>query len=492
MKYLYLLLFAFAIFAFLPSVKVLAKEFVINAVMPAVTNYSPGAANQTIANDIELHIADEVLRIAQRQLIAYQFGQPLKIDKNTGVTYTATRYERLPLPFAPLSEGVAAAGEAITIAQVQATAQQWGDLVRVTDVADMTIKHPLFKQAIRLIAIQQPETIERNVLNTLLTGTQVNYSGTSKTSRFAIAAGDVLTTANIGAMVGSLRTFGAPEFMGDERIDMKIDAGAYKDASRKPAAKSHYVAMCHPLVEQDLMQNTTISTAFSYSDVNRLYNAELGEWGGTRFCRTNMMPYWTGVALVSGTAGTAGALATASYYILLTASPVATSVEQKVYQVSGAISVTGATGSIAVTLPTLPGYTFNVYIGTTTSPTNLALSASGPAVGPLAGQATQLASGATVILTGVGTAQTPPAPVATGVTVFPTIFFGMDAYGQVLLDNVEYHYLRDADKSDPMNQTRVVSWKMMYGTIILNQAYMARYESASAFTPGYTQGTATE
>jgi hypothetical protein len=28
----------------------------------------------------------------------------------------------------------------------------------VTDVADMTIKHPLFKQAIRLIGIQQPET----------------------------------------------------------------------------------------------------------------------------------------------------------------------------------------------------------------------------------------------------------------------------------------------------------------------------------------------
>ena len=123
---------------------------------PGVTNYSPGAGGQTIANDIELHIQDEVLRLSQRQLVAYQFGQPLRIEKNTGVTYTATRYERLPLPFAPLSEGVPAAGESISIAQVSATAQQWGDLVRVTDVADMTIKHPLFKQAIRLIALQQP------------------------------------------------------------------------------------------------------------------------------------------------------------------------------------------------------------------------------------------------------------------------------------------------------------------------------------------------
>jgi hypothetical protein len=79
---------------------------------PGLTNFSPGAGGQTIANDIELHIRDEVLRIAQRQLVAYQFGQPLRIQKQSGVIYTATRYERLPLPFAPLSEGVAPGGQA--------------------------------------------------------------------------------------------------------------------------------------------------------------------------------------------------------------------------------------------------------------------------------------------------------------------------------------------------------------------------------------------
>jgi len=456
-----------------------------------LTNYSPGASGQTLANDIELHIADEVLRIAQRQLVAYQFGQPLTINKQTGVTYTATRYERLPLPFAPLAEGVAAAGEAITIAQVSATAQQWGDLVRVTDVADMTIKHPLFKQAIRLIGIQQPETIERNVLNILLTATQVNYAN-SKTSRANLVATDVMSPVEISKIVGALETFGAPTFNGDERIDMKVDADARTKASTKPDAMPHYVALIHPLPVQDLRQNSTIATAWSYSDLNRLYNNDLGEWGGARFCKTNMMPYWKGNAQVTGTAGTSGNLATASYYIVVTGSPAATSVEQQIYQVSGAISVTGPTGSISVTLPTLANYVFNVYIGTTSSPTNLALCASGPSTGPLAGQATQLASGSTVILSGVGVAQTPPAAPATGVTVFPTIFIGQDAYGQVLLDDVKYQYLDKGDKSDPMNQTRVVSWKMMYGTIILNNAYMARVESGSAFSPTYTAGTAVE
>jgi N4-gp56 family major capsid protein len=466
-------------------------SYLLAALSPGLTNYSPGPGGQTLANDIELHIRSEVLRIAQRQLVAYQFGQALRIEKNTGITYTATRYERLPLPFAPLAEGVAAAGESITIAQVSASAQQWGDLVRVTDVADMTIKHPLFKQAIRLIAIQQPETVERNVFGILMTGTQVNYAN-SKATRALVLATDVMSPVEIGKIVGALETFGAPQYHGDERTDMKLDADRYQK-TKSPSVSPHYVALTHPLVTQDLRQNVTIATAWSYSDLNKLYNNDLGEWGGVRFCKSNMVPYWTGVALVTGTPSVnGGALATASYYIQVTGSPTATSVEQKIYQVSGALSTTGPSGSISVTLPTLAGYVFSVYIGTSTSPTNLALSSSGPSTGPLAGQATQLPSGATVILSGIGTAQTPTAAPGTGVTVYPTFFFGTDAYGQVLLDDVKYSYLSSADKSDPMNQTRVVSWKMMYGTIILNNAYMARVESGSAFSPSYTSGTATE
>ena len=303
-----------------------------------------------------------------------------------------------------------------------------------------------------------------------------------------------IASIEIGKIIGSLKTFGAPLFGGDERVDMYEDADARLKVMTKAGAMPHIVGLMHPLVTQDLLQNSTIATALSYSNINALYNNDLGAWGGARFCETNMMPFWTGVATVgNGTASTTGGtLATGTYYLQVTASPAATSVEQKIYQVASGTSVTGPNGSISITLPTLAGYVFNVYIGTSSAPSNLATTISGPNTGPLAGQATQLPSGSTVVLTGVGVAQTPPAAPATGVTVYPTIFFGMDAYGQVLLDDVEYHYLDKADKSDPQNQTKVVSWKMMYGTIILNNAYMARTESSSAFSPGYTAGTATE
>lgn len=450
-----------------------------------VTNVAAG-----FSSDVVPYIQEEVEPLARRQLVAYQFGKPLKLDINRGTTYTASRYQRLPLPFAQLQEGVAPTGEAMTLTQVSATAQQWGDLVRLTDVANLTVFHPIFQQAIQLIGLQMPETLERNTFNTLLSGSQVNYTN-GRANRAALVATDVMSPHEANKIYGAMQTYGAPRFMGDEREDMMIEAGAYRDPSKSPAVMQHYVALIHPLPAQDMRENAQVNTAWAFSDVNRLYNNELGPYGGVRYVETNMVPYWTGVALVSGTpSSSGGALTTsATYNIIVTGSPSQTSVEQQIYQVSGNISVTGPTGSISVTLPTLAGYTFSVYIGTSSTPTNLALSASGPAVGPLAGQATQLPSAATVILTGIGAAQTPPAAPATGVTVFPTFFIGNHSYGQVLLENPEFHYLTGADKSDPNNQTRVVSWKVFYGSIILNQAFLVRNESASAFAATYSAGT---
>lgn len=464
------------------------------AILRVAHSLFPGVTNQSTSftADVEAYIQEEVEPLARRQLVAYQFGKPLHLDTNRGTTYTASRYARLPLPFAPLQEGVAPPGEALTLQQVTATAQQWGDRVIITDVANLTIKHPLFQQACELVALQMPETLERNTLNTLLAGTQVNYAN-NKTSRANLLATDVMTPHENNKIVGSLLSYGAPRFMGDEREDMMIEAGAYRDPSKSPAVMQHYVALIHPLSAQDMRENTVVVNAWSYSDVNRLYNNELGPFGGSRYVESNMVPYFVGVAAITGTPSAAGGqLATnATYFIQVTASPAATSVEQQIYQVSGSISVTGPTGSIAVTLPQLVGYVFNVYIGTTANPTNLGLSASGPTTGALAGQATQLAPNQTVTITGIGAAQTPPAAPATGVTVFPTIFIGNHSYGQVLLENPEFHYLTGADKSDPLNQTRVVSWKVFYGSILLNQAFLARVEAGSAFTPGYTAGTVT-
>ena len=340
--------------------------------------------------DISNFIQKKVQPLVQRQLVAYQFGDQLRLPKNRGTTYTASRYDRIPLPFAPLSEGVPPVGQALSLAQVNATAQQWGDTVTIPDVGDMTIEHPLFGVAINLSAMQQSETVERNTFNALMSGSQINYVN-SRGSRAALIAGDVMNPHEINRMVGALRTIGAPEYMGQMEEDAKIEAGKPSKASSNPSGHSHYVAIMHPLVEQDMRENATVVTAWSYSDIYRLYNNELGEWGGVRFTRSNMVPSLAGAAQVNGSAVTSGgALADTTYFIKATEVDPITQYETVVHQVSSGIVMSGGSGagSITVTTPTTTGgRTVNIYIGTATTtliPPRTALSLT-PAAGTTTG-----------------------------------------------------------------------------------------------------------
>lgn len=438
----------------------------------------------SFAADIEGYLADETLPLARRQLVVYQFGDPLTLPVGRGTAYTATRYNRVPLPNAPLAEGVPPVGQNMTISQVSATAQQWGDKITITDVGELTIKHPLFQKAKELLGLQIAETLERNTFNNLLAGAQINYVNT-RGARNLLVAGDVLNPHEVTRATAILETLGAPRFDGDEMTDTKIeaDAGGAR-ASSNPRSMPHYTAVLHTLVVADMRENPTINQAWTFSDINRLYNYELGEWGGIRFCRSNLVPTFTGGgAGIVAVAGAGGNLGAGTYAVQVTASDTQNQYESRIYTVQTGL-VVGANGTISVPLPALPGFTFSVYVSAAgaTSPVNLGVSAQGPVQGPFAGMATQLAPNQTVVITALGVAQVPPAAPASGITVYPAFIFGRGAYGQVKLSDVQFTYLKDADKSDPLNQLRVVGWKCFYGTLIENQQFFMRIESTSAFS----------
>jgi N4-gp56 family major capsid protein len=460
------------------------------------------------SGDIVNYIAEKTLPLARRQLVAYQFGDPLTLPKGRGTTYTATRYMRLPLPLAPISEGVPPIGETMTIQQVSAVAQQWGDKVTITDVAEMTIYHPLFQKATELVGLQVAETLERNTFQTLLSGTQYNFVN-SRASRAALVAGDVISPFEVQRSYALLFNQGAPRFSGDEQTDTKLDADAGgAKASNNPRQMPHFTAIIHPFVAADLRQNPAVQTAWSYSDINRLYNYEAGEFNGIRFCESNMVPSFTGfTATANGatyTAGTAGSLASATYFLQITGTDLNNNFESQIYAISAGQAVTGPNGSVSVVVPNIAGFTYNVYISTSATMAGAKLGgvtaaspAQGPTTGAYQGMAVGIPAGATVVIGSVGATPwqaaqnvtaataTPPAAPASTITVYPTFIIGRGAYGQVKLDDVKFTYLREADKSDPLNQLRVVGWKCFYGTLIENQNFFMRLESVSQFGPSF-------
>lgn len=457
----------------------------------ASTNFS-----STYAADVSNYIQKEKLPLVQRQLVLYQFGQMLRLPKQRGLTYTASRYDRTNLPIAPLSEGVPPIGETIPLAQVSVTAQQWGDTITVTDIADFSIEHPLFVTAKDLIAMNAQETLERNTCNALMAGTQINYVN-SRGARASLVAGDVMNSHEVNRMVTALKIIGAPQHLGQLEEDAKITAGKPSMASKSPAGRKHYVVVCRPEVEADLRESSLVTQAWAQSDINRLYNDEIGEWGGTRWVSSNTIPYFVGVAAPvantpSGTNGNfvannnGGSLANGNYYLQITGFLSQLGYETAIGIASAVIAVGGAgAGSITVTLPTTAGYTYAVYLDIVATPAHLGVSASGPTVGPLAGQAVGLAPGAVVTVTGVGSARVAPAAPAATITVFPTFFFGKDAYAQVMLDDMKFYFLDKAEKVDPLNQLYMVGWKCMWNTIILNNNFMGRVEAVSNFSASF-------
>lgn len=448
--------------------------------------------------DISNYIQKKTLPLAQRQLVAFQFGVPLTLPKNRGTSYTATRYSRVNLPGAPLAEGVPSVGEIMPISQQVATAQQWGDSVYITDVDMLTIEHNLFKEGMRLTALQLSETLERNTQNALMSGTNIAYAN-SKTTRASLLTTDVLGVTEINKAVGSLNTVGAPKYGAPDFEDLKEELDVIRGGGKN---KPHYVSVIHPLVEQDLRSNTVMTNAWSYSDIEVLYNMEVGVWGGVRFTSTNMTPWYLGAALITGTSSGVGTFTTANYQLFATETDPVFGYERIVHQSSGNIAMTSGQGmQIVVPAPTVAGYTFNFYLSgpAGTTPLTLGLSAAGPTVGAFAGYATQIAGSQTILVTGPGptvsslqNSATPslvaPAAPATGVTVYPSFFIGKGAYGQVTLDSAQFEYLNKADKSDPHNQLRVISWKIFYGTMILNQAFFMRFESGSNYSNVITNG----
>jgi N4-gp56 family major capsid protein len=433
---------------------------------------------------IRRQLDKEVLPLTIRYLVGYQFADKKKMEKGAGVTWTATRFNRLPLPAAPLAEGVPPTGETLNISQVTGVALQWGDKVTLTDVAETTTLYDLVQQAKRLLAIQMKEMTERNTFALLASGTQVNYAN-SRGSRALLVAGDVLDTATINRTYADLENLGAPFYNGQMQpnVQRSIEHGA-SASEKSPKSSEHYVAITGPFQEQDLRQNPTIVQAWSYSDVNRLYINEIGYWGGIHFTKSNMLPRWTGVAQVNGTPGAAGSLAGGNYLIQVTANDLLNQLgETLIYQVSANIVVGGGgTGSISVTVPSTAGYLYNVYItqpGSTTV-ANLALtsSASAQTTGPLAGQAAILPAGTTAVLTGIGLVQIPPAAPATGITVYPTFVFGQGYFACLQLEGAKWTFLGEADKSDVLNQLRVIGWKIFEGFVILNQQFGCRIETS--------------
>jgi len=410
------------------------------------------------------------------------------MQKNQGTSWAATRFNRLPIPLSPLSEAAPPVGETLSISQVTGNAYQWGDKVTFSDVATITIQHDLLHEATERLGMQIAELRERNGFNAVQAGLQVNYVN-QRGARASLVAGDVLDPNTVNRTVANLKKLGAPMWSGQvgETVVRSIDYNV-RGVEAKPRTYEHYMAIGDPLVFNDFASQPTVVNAWSWSDHTRLYINEAGYWRGMHFCESNMLPNFVGVASVAASNATASpGLSSGTYAVQVTGWDTQNQYESRIYQVTTGVVV--SSGGISITTPVTAGFTYAVYISQpgVTYCNNLATTAaaSAPTAGVYAGQAIQIPANTTITLNGIGLFQVPPAAPATGVTVFNTYVFGQRSFACLKLEDITWVRLFEADKSDQLNQLRVIGYKFFEGWVLLNNQFFARIESTASNTGSF-------
>lgn len=445
-----------AVTRFLSAFRALSASRVglFTAVLLAWHGLAPltGSADTTstvLAADFVTYIQDKTLTVAYKATKFAQFGVKGKLPNKSSKTFQYTRYERLPLPQSAIVEGVTPASTTMSITTVTATVDQWGQVVVITDIAELVVKHPVVQKAMTLLGLAAAELRDREIQKVLQAGTNIQIAN-GKAGRANLLATDVVTTNEMRKTVANLRNNGA-----------------------LPASEDSLRGIIDPSVEMDMTADPTWVAAGQYSNIKALYMGEVGQWMGTRFVRSNFVATLTGLALAaSSTTTVGGSIATGvQVFSVVTAVDNNTGFETQVTQQTSSTTGAGSTNKVTIAIPATAGFTYNVYAGTVSG--TLFLSSIG-----------NLPSTNADILTVPVAGNLAPAPPATGVVVHFTWIMGEEGFAVVDLDGMSlqtYATPKGSTDSDPLQQRRKVGWKMAFKSVICNNNYLRRIESGSAF-----------
>lgn len=415
-----------------------------------------------MANDApNVYIARKMIELLERILVLDKCSDPYPLENGNSKTLRVVRVSRVALPNTPLLEGITPSTDSLTLENVNVTVEQWGLVVALTDVLELTVQHPMLSIAIERVAMAMKETSEREDAEVLMAATNVSYPG-AVTTRATLAAADVFSTALAITINAKLEMRGAPKYMNN--------GGYYMGFFQPP----HKAAV--------LGSDTTFQQASNFAEQGRLMHGRVGMWMGIDWVMGNFLPVYVGVAAATTaaasatkaqyTVGTSGTLATANYQLKVVAREVTTDYERRLSVQTGSIAVTSP-GSVAVVMPSSTNYVYDVYF-----------TLAGGTVAYLV--ASRQAAGATYTITTApaGTEAVAPDSPALGINVYPGFVVGKGAFGTCVLNGMSLQTFttpKGASDSDPLAQRRKVGAKYMRKSFILDNNFIERFETSSAF-----------
>ncbi len=415
-----------------------------------------GENDGALTNDLRVYYSDYLIDNAEPALIHAQFGQKRSIPKNGGKTVEFRRYSALPKASSPLTEGITPAGTSMEMSAIRATVYQYGAYIELSDMLLMTALDNNVLEATKLLGSQAGRTIDSVIRDVLVSaGTNVQYGEGSVDSRLDLVGGEA--TGNHYLTVDCIRR-----------------AARALKAKNVEKINGSYVAIIHPDVAYDLMNDPEWEKPKTYCDPADLYNGEIGKIGGVRFVESSEAKVISADILVEATG--------AKYlditgYSAASAEGTATAGNGSKYalSISNTLSDIDAEKLIGKKLQLFDESASTVetvkVCGVNNAEGKLFLEEAPASAAYTAGDRAYAANAGRL-----------------GRDVYCTLVIGANAYGviDILGGGLEHivKQLGSAGTGDPINQRATVGWKAAISASVLAQEAMIRIETASTFESG--------
>ncbi len=428
----------------------------VNANTGVTESYNNGG----LSAEMKTFYDKALIEFATPNLVHMQFGQKRPIPANNGRTVEFRRMKPLAKNTNTITEGITPGGTKMTVVPLTATLNQYGDYIEQTDLIEMTSIDNTVIEATKLLADQAGRTIDTIVRDVLQTGTNVNYCSTFKDGVYT----PVTSRAGL-----------------DETAKLRVvdvfKAAAQLKAVNAPTIDGKYVAIIHPHVAFDLMQEAGDAWVDikKYAEPEKILNGELGTLGGVRFVESSEAKINYGKKIINDIE----------------------SINSSSLSIEDGGFVDDENGGIPSSY-SLPVFDFNVcpelvgkYLQAYNENTDTAATFKVVGINNMDNKMFIDRDIASII----GEAENYTLYCGEGgkkcTATYSTIFLGRDAYGIIDINGngaIEHIVKQRGYGNDPLNQRSSIGWKAFMCAAILADDYILRVESGSSFSPDITEG----
>jgi N4-gp56 family major capsid protein len=207
-------------------------------------------------------------------LMIEKFGEVYVMPNKATKTAKFRRYNALALATTPLVEGVTPAGKKLTVTDVTANLEQYGDYVPWTDVIMDTHEDPYLQQASEVLGEQAAQTVETIRYNVIKAGTSVQFSNGS-------ARTDVNAPINITLQRTCTRA------LKRQNADYHTQVVGSTPDYRTEPVEAAFIGLCHTDCENDIRNMSGFIPTKQYGTVTPFPN-EIGAVEDVRYIRSTL------------------------------------------------------------------------------------------------------------------------------------------------------------------------------------------------------------